>query len=183
MHSICVFCGSSSGRNPVYAAAAQSLGTVFAEQGIGLVYGGGRVGLMGILADAVLAAGGRVVGVIPQALALREVAHAQLTELHIVESMHERKALMADLSDGFIALPGGYGTLEEVCEAITWTQLRIHDKLCGLLNIGGYYDSLLGLFDQFVEEGFVRSEYRGIVLADTDPLRLLRAVLRAELGA
>lgn len=177
MKSVCVFCGSSSGNDPLYAAAARELGTILAEQNLGLVYGGGRVGLMGIIADAVLAAGGRAVGVIPQALADKEVAHHQLTELHIVDSMHERKALMADLSDGFIAMPGGYGTLEEFCEVVTWTQLRIHDKRCGLYNVGGYYDGLLELFDRFVREGFVRPAQRSIVLAESDALRLVRAVL------
>lgn len=133
------------------------------ERQLGIVYGGGRVGLMGVIADAALAAGGEVIGVIPEALATREVAHAGLTQLHVVSSMHERKALMADLSDAFIALPGGYGTMDEFCEIVTWAQLRIHDKPVGLLNGDGYYDELLALFDKMVREGFVSATNRGLV--------------------
>jgi len=164
---ICVFCGSNAGVRPVYADAAISLGRALAENGIGLVYGGGNVGLMGVLADAALAAGGQVIGVIPRALKEKEVAHLSLTELHVVGSMHERKALMADLSNAFIALPGGFGTFDEFCEVLTWTQLGIQQKPCGLLNIEGYYDHLLAMFDHGVVEGFLKPGHRGIVIADT----------------
>jgi uncharacterized protein (TIGR00730 family) len=173
MQRICVFCGSSPGARPAYAEAARAVGRTLAERGIGLVYGGGRVGLMGVVADAVLQAGGEAVGVIPDALMRREVGHGALTELHVVASMHERKALMADLSDGFMALPGGFGTFEEFCEVLTWSQLGIHPKPCGLLNTAGYYAPLLAMFDHAVAESFVRPQHRALVLEDTDPGRLL----------
>jgi len=159
----CVFCGSSAGTNPVYRAAATELGTALAAANIELVYGGGHVGLMGAVADAVLAAGGTVIGVIPRTLAEREVAHSGLTQLHIVESMHERKALMADLSDGFVALPGGFGTFEEFCEAVTWVQLGIQAKPCFLLDVNGYYEPLIAMFDRAVEDGFVNMRNRLII--------------------
>jgi len=146
-------------------------------RGLTLVYGGGNLGLMGVVADAALKAGGAVIGVIPKALQAKELAHTGLTELHVVESMHERKALMAELSDGFIALPGGYGTLEEFCEILTWTQLGLQRKPCGLLNIEGYYDHLLKLFDHAVAEQFVRQAHRGMVLDDADPETLVAKVL------
>jgi uncharacterized protein (TIGR00730 family) len=171
---ICVFCGSNSGTNPAYRDAAVALGQLLAERGIELVYGGGNVGLMGALADAVLQANGRAIGVIPESLMAKEVGHVGLTELRIVKSMHERKALMADLSDGFIAMPGGFGTFEEFCEVVTWSQLAIHAKPCGLLNVEGYYDPLLQLFDQAVREGFLREENRRLVLEDRDPESLLK---------
>jgi len=145
------------------------MGALFAERGIGLVYGGGRVGLMGLLADAARAAGGEVIGVIPQSLADREVAHTGLSELHVVESMHDRKALMGELSAGFIALPGGFGTLEEFCEVITWSQLGIHQKPCGLLNVAGYFDHLIAMFDYAVAQGFISDQSRGIVLQAARP--------------
>ena len=173
MKNICVFCGSSAGAREEYAQAARALGALLAERGIGLVYGGGRVGLMGIIADAVMAAGGRAVGVIPEALMRREVGHAALTELHVVGSMHDRKAMMADLCDGFIAMPGGYGTFEEFCEVLTWSQLGIHPKPCGLLNVAGYYGPLLTMFDHAVVEGFVRPQHRGLVIEAEDPGALL----------
>ena len=154
MKCICVFCGSQTGNDQVYAQTTAELARAIVARGLGVVYGGGSIGLMGVLADATLASGGRIVGVIPQGLAEREIAHDGLSELRIVTSMHERKALMADLSDAFIALPGGYGTLHELCEAITWTQLGIHDKPIGLLNVNGYFDSLLALFDHAVASGF-----------------------------
>jgi uncharacterized protein (TIGR00730 family) len=157
------FCGSSAGTNPVYRAAALELGTALAAANIELVYGGGHVGLMGAVADAVLAAGGTVIGVIPRALAEREVAHSGLTQLHVVESMHERKALMADLSDGFVALPGGFGTFEEFCEAVTWVQLGIQAKPCVLLDVNGYYEPLIAMFDRAVEDGFVNMRNRLII--------------------
>lgn len=159
----CVFCGSSRGDDPRYLAAAEELGTRLAQAGIDVVYGGGRIGLMGAVADAALAAGGSVIGVIPAALAQREVAHEGLTQLHIVETMHERKALMNELSDGFIMLPGGFGTFEEFCEVVTWVQLRIIDKPCVALNIAGYYDPLLAMFDRANAAGFINSSNRGIV--------------------
>jgi uncharacterized protein (TIGR00730 family) len=170
---ICVFCGSSAGARPEYAGAAREMGRTLAEAGIGLVYGGGHVGLMGIVANAVLEAGGEAVGIIPEALMRREVGHTGLTELHVTASMHERKAMMADLSDGFIALPGGYGTFEEFCEVITWSQLGIHPKPCALLNTAGYWTPLLAMFDHAVAEGFVRPQHRALVLEDTSPAALL----------
>ena len=173
MKRICVFCGSSPGGRALYADAARAMGLALAERGMGLVYGGGRVGLMGIVADTLLQAGGEVIGVIPEALMGREIGHLALTELHVVGSMHERKALMADRSDGFVALPGGFGTFEEFCEVITWSQLGIHPKPCGLLNVAGYYAPLLAMFDHAVAEQFVRPEHRELVLEDTEPGRLI----------
>lgn len=170
---MCVFCGSGLGRRPVYRQAAEALGRTLAERGLRLVYGGGRVGLMGAVADAALAAGGEVVGVIPQALATKELAHDGLAELVVVDSMHTRKATMAERSDAFIALPGGYGTFEELCEIITWSQLGLHRKAFGLLNVEGYYDPLLALFDRAVEERFLRPQHRALVLEDDDPGLLL----------
>ncbi|HEX8363038.1 MAG TPA: TIGR00730 family Rossman fold protein [Longimicrobium sp.] len=173
MKRVCVFCGSSAGSRPVYAEAARATGRLLAERGIGLVYGGGNVGLMGEVADAVLAAGGEVTGVIPRQLMEREVGHRGLTELHVVGTMHERKALMADLADGFIALPGGFGTLDELCEVLTWSQLGIHAKPCGVLDVDGYFRALLALFDHAVAEGFVRPAHRALVLEATTPEVLL----------
>jgi uncharacterized protein (TIGR00730 family) len=170
---ICVFCGSNLGTNPAYRAAAAAMGQLLAARDVEIVYGAGNIGLMGVLADAALAAGGKVIGVIPESLIAREVGHQPLTELRIVQSMHERKAIMSDLSDGFIAMPGGFGTLEEFCEVVTWSQLGIQSKPCGLLNVGGYYDPLLELFDRAVGEGFLREENRHLVLEDRDPERLL----------
>jgi uncharacterized protein (TIGR00730 family) len=149
------------------------MGQILAERGIEVVYGGGNIGLMGVLADAVLQAKGRVIGVIPESLLAKEVGHRDLTELRVVQSMHERKALMSDLSDGFIAMPGGFGTFEEFCEVVTWSQLGIQSKPCGLLNVEGYYDPLLRLFDHAVAEGFLREESRRLVLEDRDPEVLL----------
>ncbi len=174
---LCVFCASSIGTRAEYTAAAIELARVMTAAGVGLVYGGGAVGLMGVIADAVLERDGQVVGVIPEALASREIAHAGLTELRVVASMHERKALMAELSDGFIALPGGFGTFEEFCEVVTWTQLGLHPKRCGLLNVAGYYDALLAQCDRAVQDGFISPRNRGIVIADTDPAVLLARVL------
>ncbi|HZD30218.1 MAG TPA: TIGR00730 family Rossman fold protein [Candidatus Angelobacter sp.] len=170
---VCVFCGSNSGINPAYRDAAVTLGRLLVERNIELVYGGGKIGLMGALADAVLSAGGKVTGVIPESLMAKEIGHPGLTDMRVVKSMHERKALMADLSDGFIAMPGGFGTFEEFCEVVTWSQLGIHVKPCGLLNVDAYYDPLLELFDRAVEEGFLREQNRSLVLADPDPARLL----------
>jgi uncharacterized protein (TIGR00730 family) len=170
---ICVFCGSSPGTRPEYAAAARATGRLLAERGIGLVYGGGKVGLMGEAADAALAAGGEVVGVIPDALMAREVGHGGVTELHVVQSMHERKALMADLADAFVALPGGFGTWEEYFEVLTWAQLGIHPKPCGLLNVEGYYTPVLAMMDHAVAEGFVRPQHRALVLEAAAPEAML----------
>ena len=173
MKSLCVFCGSSTGLRSAYADAACTLGQELVRRSLRLVYGGGNIGLMVVLADAVLAQGGDVVGVIPEALLAREVAHRGLTQLHVVRSMHERKALMADLSDGFLALPGGYGTLEEFCEVLTWAQLGLHQKPCGLLNVQGYYQPLLDLFAQAVDQGFLHAEHRALVLVAETPEEVL----------
>jgi uncharacterized protein (TIGR00730 family) len=173
MKRICVYCGSSGGRYSDYAAATAELGRTLAERGLSLVYGGASKGLMGILADAVLDAGGSVSGVIPRVLRDKEIAHDGLTELHVVESMHERNSLMAVLSDGFIAMPGGFGTLEEIIETLTWGQLRFHDKPCGLLNVNGYFDHLLKYLDVAEREGFVRKEHREMLLVHDDPNSLL----------
>ena len=167
MKYICVFCGSQTGADPIYARSAVELARVIVAKDMGVVYGGGSIGLMGVLADAVLAQNGSIIGVIPRALADREVAHSGLTQLHLVTSMHERKAMMSDLSDAFIALPGGYGTLDELCEAITWFQLGIHDKPVGLLNVDGYFDGLLGMFDHAVAQGFISPDNRRILLSAT----------------
>jgi uncharacterized protein (TIGR00730 family) len=170
---ICVFCGSSLGARPAYRQAAQRLGELLAERGIGVVFGGGAIGLMGIVADAALSKGGEVIGVIPESLVRREIGHRGLTKQYVVETMHQRKALMADLSDAFMALPGGYGTLEELCEAITWSQLGIQQKPCGLLNIEKYWDGLLAVLDHAVDEGFVRPENSQLVLVAQTPERML----------
>lgn len=181
MKSICVFCGSNIGRDPRYRAEAESLGRLLAARGIELVYGGGNVGLMGAIADACLAAGGTVIGVIPEALVGKEVAgcvvdHRALTRMEVVDSMHTRKARMAELSDGFVALPGGFGTFEEFCEVLTWGQLGFHVKPMGLLNVAGFFDPLLTMFDHAVDQGFLRAENRAMALAETDIERLLDAM-------
>lgn len=173
MKRICVFCGSSPGEHPAYAEAAKWLGRILVKKETGLVYGGGSVGLMGILARSVLESGGRVTGVIPRLLVERELAFNGLEDLRIVESMHERKALMAELSDGFISLPGGIGTIEEFVEILTWTQLGIHEKPCGILNVEGYYNSFLEFFDHMTREGFIPPENREMLLVDEDPMALL----------
>jgi len=173
MKRICVFCGASNGRRPAYRTAAATLGRALAQRGIGLVYGGGKVGLMGAVADACLAAGGEVIGVIPQSLVERELAHPGATEMRIVQSLHERKALMADLSDAFITLPGGMGTLEEVCEILSWAQLGLYRKPCGVVNVDGFYDPLIAMFDHAVGEGFLAPQSRALVLEEQDPIRLL----------
>jgi uncharacterized protein (TIGR00730 family) len=162
-----VYCGSSPGHRPEYADAARALGKAMAEQGLALVYGGGKVGLMGAVADAALAAGGRVVGVIPRSLVERELGHAGLSELHIAETMHERKTMMADLSDGFVALPGGAGTLEEFFEQWTWAQLGIHAKPCGLLNVKEYFGPLIGMIEKIVAEGFMAPAYADMLVVET----------------
>lgn len=170
LRRVCVFCGSSDGRRPAYLDVAGRLGEALAARGIGLVYGGAHVGLMGRVADACRDAGGEVTGVIPAMLVDAEVAHTGLADLRIVGSIHERKALMADLADGFVALPGGFGTLEEFSEALTWSQLGLHPvpKPCGLLDVAGFYDPLMALFDRGAEEGFIRPVHRGLVLMADD---------------
>jgi uncharacterized protein (TIGR00730 family) len=175
MNRLCVYCGSSAGKNPGYSQAAQQLAEELVKRGIGLVYGGASIGIMGLLADAVLANQGEVVGVIPQALVDKEVSHTGLTDLIIVSSMHERKAMMADLSDGFIALPGGLGTLEELFEILTWAQLGFHQKPCGLLNIDGYYDGLTAFLNHAVEEEFVKPIHRSMLRVERCPIDLLDA--------
>ncbi|MBI4881440.1 MAG: TIGR00730 family Rossman fold protein [Planctomycetes bacterium] len=176
MRRLCVFCGSKLGSDHAHRRAARRLGALLAERSLGLVYGGGDVGLMGVLADAVLAAGGEAIGVIPQALVDFEVAHRGLTELKVVRTMHERKALMAEIADAFLALPGGMGTMDEIFEALTWKQLDIHRKPCGLLNTGGYYDHLLALLDRFVEEGFLSRGNRELIIVRQDVAEMLDAL-------
>ncbi len=178
MKSLCVFCSSSEGANPAYAEAARRLGAEIARRGLLLVYGGGKVGLMGIVADAALEAGGNVTGVIPKALLEREIGHDGLTELRVVGSMHERKKTMAELADGFIALPGGYGALEEFLEVLSWAQLSIHEKPCALLNVGGFFRLLDAHFDRAVEEGFIHPSHRSLVLMGEDPRGVLEAMER-----
>lgn len=187
MKTLCVFCGSNAGRAPEFSAAAQALGQTLAKRNITLVYGGGNIGLMGILADACLAAGGEAIGIIPQALMGKEVAgrsvdHRALTRMEVVDSMHARKARMAELADGFIALPGGFGTFEELCEILTWSQLGFHAKPVGLLNVAGFYAPLLALFDRAVAENFMRQQNRDIALVESDIDRLLErmAAYRAK---
>jgi uncharacterized protein (TIGR00730 family) len=180
IRKLCVFCGSSSGNDPVYSGAAQSLGRMLVRRGVGLVYGGGSVGLMGVLADAVLAAGGEVTGVIPSALAAKEIQHTGLTHSHVVDNMHARKALMNELSDAFVALPGGYGTLEELFEVVTWAQLGLHSKPVGLLNVVGYFDGLLGCIDSAVAEGFIKPEHRRLLISGSEPDALLDALARYQ---
>jgi uncharacterized protein (TIGR00730 family) len=173
---LCIFCGSSPGARPEYATATTELATLLAGRGIGIVYGGASVGLMGLLADTALEAGGEVIGVIPEALEAKEIAHTGLSELRVVQSMHERKALMAELSDGFIALPGGSGTLEELFEVFTWSQLGLHRKACALLNVAGYYDRLAAFLDHAVDERFLRPEHRAMLLCEDTPATVLDAL-------
>ena len=173
MKRICVFCGSNDGMRPAYVDAARRLGVALVRRGIGLVYGGGRVGLMGTIASTMLAEGGEVVGVIPHGLMVREVANQGVSELHVVDSMHERKAMMAALSDAFVSMPGGMGTIEETCEMLTWAQLGIHVKPVALFNVEGYYDPLLTFLDHAVAEGFIRPEHRALLVEGRDPENLL----------
>ncbi|MET0239955.1 MAG: TIGR00730 family Rossman fold protein [Sphingobium sp.] len=174
---ICVFLGSSTGVSPIYGEAARNFGASLAKRGIGLVYGGGSIGLMGLVADGACAAGGEVIGVIPEALRAREKDHDHLTALHVVSTMHERKAMMADLSDGFVALPGGIGTFEELFEAWTWTQLGYHAKPCGLLNVNGFYNSMRNFIDHVVDEGFLKTNHRDMLMVHDDPDALLDAMI------
>ena len=170
---VCVFCGSNRGQREEYHRVAGRLGKLLAERQIALVYGGGRVGLMGVVADAALESGGEVIGVIPHALNTRELAHEGISQMHTVDTMHERKALMADLADAFIALPGGFGTFDEFFEIITWAQLGIHHKPCGVLNIGGYFDRLVDFVDHAVGEGFIQAQHRKLILVGNDAAELL----------
>ena len=177
---VCIYCGSSIGAKPEYAAAARSLGKILVERKLELVYGGGNIGLMGVVADAVIEAGGKVTGVIPEALEAKEVAHRGLTKLHVVKSMHERKALMVSLADAFIAMPGGFGTFEEFCEVLTWAQLGLHRKPHGLLNVAGFYDPFLAFLDHATTENFIRPVHRELVISDADPGRLLDAMTKIQ---
>ncbi|HEV7239514.1 MAG TPA: TIGR00730 family Rossman fold protein [Thermoanaerobaculia bacterium] len=174
MHRICVFCGSNAGSDPIYVEAARDLGRLFAREGVALVYGGGSVGLMGEVADSVLASGGEAIGVIPHALWAREVGHRGLTDIRIVDTMHERKAMMADLADAFIALPGGLGTLEEIFEIWTWAQLGLHEKPVGFLDVNGFYAPLMQFLDRAVRERFLREEHRAIAVIERDAAALLK---------
>ena len=178
MQRICVFCGAAAGRDPLYAETAATLGREVAARGLELVTGGGKVGLMGVVADAALAAGGEVTGVIPRGLVEREVAHSTLTQLHVVETLHERKALMHRLSDAFIALPGGFGTLDELMETITWAQLGLHAKPIGIVNAGGYFDQLLAFVDTAQEHGFVSGAHRELLSVEADPILVLDELAR-----
>src|SRR6058998_329371 len=180
LRRVCVFCGSKPGARPEYADAARALAATLVAAGIDLVYGGGRVGLMGVIADAVLDAGGQVIGVIPDHMSDREIAHYGLTDLRVVGSMHERKALMYDLSDGFIALPGGLGTLEELFEITTWSQLGLHVKPTGFLDVAGYFDLLVAFLDHLTAEGFVKPQHRRLLVAERRPDRLLDALRAFE---
>ena len=174
MRRLCVFCGSKVGTDDRYRAAAVELGQLLVGQGTGLVYGGGSIGLMGVIADAVLAEGGEVIGVIPESLATEELLHPGVTDMRVVATMHARKALMAELSDAFVALPGGFGTFEEFFEVVTWSQLRLHRKLTGLLNVGGYYDPLVRMVDHSVQEGFIKPKHRSLLVIEERPEILLR---------
>ncbi|WP_241498955.1 TIGR00730 family Rossman fold protein [Rufibacter ruber] len=178
MKSIAIFCGAQSGHNPVYQKAAQALGTLFAQKGVRLVYGGGKVGLMGVIADAVLAGGGEVVGVIPQSLMDMEVGHPGLTQLHVVQTMHERKALMAAESDAFVAMPGGFGTFDEFCEIVTWNQINIIQKPFALFNVNGYFNPFLQMLDHATAEGFLKPEQRANVLVSDQGEDLMNLVLQ-----
>jgi uncharacterized protein (TIGR00730 family) len=180
MRRLCVFCGSSPGARPAYGEAAEELGRLLVEQGIGLVYGGGAVGLMGRLGDAVLAAGGEPIGVLPEALVAKEIRHPGLSDLRVVGSMHERKALMADLADGFVALPGGLGTVEELFEVYTWAQLGLHRKPCALLDVEGYYDGIARFLGHAVEERFLREDHRAMLIVERDPRTLLERLGQFE---
>lgn len=176
MQYVCVFCGSNAGARAVFKDAAEAMGRAIAQHGLGIVYGGGKAGLMGHLADAALAAGTDVIGVMPEFLVAKEISHDKLTHLHIVASMHERKTKMASLADAFVALPGGYGTLEEFCEVLTWAQLGLHKKPCGLLNVEHYYDPLLAMFDRAMDENLMRPRMRSLVLTADQPNALLQAM-------
>ena len=181
LHTVCVFCAANPGVDPIYVQRAAAMGELLARSGRRIVYGGGRTGLMGALADAALAAGGEVIGIMPRHLVEREVAHTGLSELHVVDSMHQRKALLAELSDGFLAMPGGLGTLEELFEIWTWGQLGLHQKPYGLFEVAGFYSGLLAFLDHAVTAGFIRREYRELLVVDSDPEALLARMESARL--
>lgn len=181
LRRLCVFCGSKVGSDERYRAAAVDLGRLLVAKKIGLVYGGGSVGLMGVIADAVLADGGEVIGVIPESLATEELLHPGVADMRVVSSMHARKALMAELSDAFVAMPGGFGTFEEFFEVVTWSQLRLHRKLTGLLNVGGYYDPLVRLVDHAVQEGFIKPKHRSLLVVEERPEMLLDRLVRESI--
>lgn len=181
LKSICVFCGSKSGNDQQYQQSAIELGRLMAQQKITLVYGGGSIGLMGVIADAVLESGGQVIGVIPRQLATRELIHPGVTEMHVVEDMHTRKAKMSECSDAFIAMPGGFGTLEELFEVVSWVQLGIHSKPMGLLNTSGFYDPLLNMIEHCIETEFIKQKYRDLIIADESPSTLIDHLQRHEL--
>jgi uncharacterized protein (TIGR00730 family) len=183
MRRVCVFCGSSPGARPAYGAAAEELACLLVAEGIGVVYGGGQVGLMGRLADAVLAEGGEAIGVLPEALVEKEIGHPGLSDLRVVGSMHERKALMAELSDAFVALPGGLGTVEELFEVYTWAQLGLHRKPCALLDVEGYYEGIAGFLAHAVEERFLREDHRAMLIVERDPRTLVERLMRFEPAA
>jgi len=180
MQRLCVFCGSKKGNKSIYEETAGALGRLLVERKLGLVYGGGHIGLMGVIADAVLAAGGEVIGVIPGNLEKAELAHAGLTKLHVVETMHQRKAMMADLSDGFIALPGGFGTGDELFEILTWAQIRLHSKPIGLLNVAGYFDGMLIWLERMIEDGFLKEHHRRLLLVADEAGDLLDRIANHE---
>lgn len=181
LHRVCVFCGSRAGADDCYRTAAAELGRLLVQSGIGLVYGGGSVGLMGVIADSVLNAGGEVIGVIPETLATEELLHPRVADMRVVPTMHARKALMAELSEAFIAMPGGFGTFEEFFEVVTWSQLRLHRKLTGLLNVGGFYDPLVRLVDHAVQEGFIKPQHRELVIVEERPEVLLRRLMNENI--
>jgi uncharacterized protein (TIGR00730 family) len=183
LRRVCVFCGSSPGARPSYGEATEELARLLVAEGIGLVYGGGQVGLMGRLADTVLAEGGEITGVMPEALVAKEIGHPGLNDLRVVDSMHERKALMADLSDAFVALPGGLGTLEELFEVYTWSQLGLHSKPCALLDVDGYYDGIATFLSHAVEERFVREDHRAMLIVESEPRAMLERLRRFEPAA
>jgi uncharacterized protein (TIGR00730 family) len=176
MYSVCVFCGTSSGEDPQYAEAVRDVARLLVKKGCRIIYGGGKVGLMGVLAQAALAAGGNVIGIAPKLLLEKEIMHRGLTELHVVETIHERKVMMTGLADAFLILPGGYGTLDELFEVLTLQQLKIHDKPCGLLNVDGFFDALVAYLDHATAEGFLSPSYRSMLAVDTDPARLLAGI-------
>ena len=178
MKRLCVYCGSRSGNEPAFERAAEDLATSMLKQALGLVYGGARIGLMGVIADTMLSHGAEVIGVIPESLMLDEVVHTGLTSLEVVHSMHERKQRMIDLSDGMVALPGGFGTLEEIFEALSWAQLGLHRKPCALLNVEGYFDGLLHYLDHAVRQGFIASHHRELVIVETEPEQLIEKLVR-----
>lgn len=180
LHRVCVFCGSSAGSDLVHRRSAETFGALLARERIELVYGGGSVGLMGTIADAVLAASGHVIGVIPEFLATRELLHTGVTDLRVTRDMHERKALMASLADGFVAMPGGLGTFEELFEVLTWSQLGLHRKPIGLLNVAGYFDPLVAMIDRAIHDGFCKEQHRQLFVVDSEPTRLLEAMRQHE---